>query len=172
MTKPDWKVFVEIVGIAAIVASLVFVGLQLKQSQKIAIGAQYQERAGRVVDIAIGRLQSDTGLKFEGEQFLAAAAQIELPPELRAYVADRTPQELAYIGFTFQALMSSLDNSHFQYESGFLTEDSWKAARTRLKVLLAIPINREMYKFLQRSYPERFQLVAKEVIEELDSEAQ
>jgi hypothetical protein len=37
----DW---LQIVGMVAIVASLVFVGMQLKQSQDIAIAAQYQAR--------------------------------------------------------------------------------------------------------------------------------
>ena len=35
----DW---LQLVGMAAVVASLLFVGLQLKQSQEIAIAAQYQ----------------------------------------------------------------------------------------------------------------------------------
>jgi hypothetical protein len=36
MKKTDWKDTVELVGIAAIVASLIFVGLQMKQAQDIA----------------------------------------------------------------------------------------------------------------------------------------
>ncbi len=34
-----WKDVLELIGIAAIVASLIFVGLQLKQSQDIALSA-------------------------------------------------------------------------------------------------------------------------------------
>ena len=36
MKKTDWKDTAELVGIAAIVASLIFVGLQMKQAQEIA----------------------------------------------------------------------------------------------------------------------------------------
>jgi hypothetical protein len=43
--KSDWKDIAELIGIAAIVASLLFVGLQMKQSQEIAIAAQYHDRA-------------------------------------------------------------------------------------------------------------------------------
>ena len=35
---------VELVGISAIVASLIFVGMELRQSQEIAIASQYQAR--------------------------------------------------------------------------------------------------------------------------------
>jgi hypothetical protein len=38
MNKTNWKDTAELIGIAAIVASLVFVGIQMKQSQDIAIG--------------------------------------------------------------------------------------------------------------------------------------
>jgi len=42
--KPtNWKDIAELIGITAIVASLIFVGLQLKQSQEIAMAAQYAE---------------------------------------------------------------------------------------------------------------------------------
>ena len=43
MKSMNWKDVVEFVGIAAIVASLLFVGLQLKQSQEIAVAAQYKK---------------------------------------------------------------------------------------------------------------------------------
>ena len=38
MKKTDWKVFAELIGFVAIVASLVFVGIELRQSRAIAIG--------------------------------------------------------------------------------------------------------------------------------------
>ncbi len=38
MNKTNWKDIAELIGIAAIVASSVFVGIQMKQSQDIAIG--------------------------------------------------------------------------------------------------------------------------------------
>ena len=41
MKSIDWKDIAEFVGISAIVASLVFVGLQLKQSQEIAIAEAF-----------------------------------------------------------------------------------------------------------------------------------
>ena len=41
MKKTDWKATAELVGIAAIVASLVFVGIQLRQEQEIAIVDTY-----------------------------------------------------------------------------------------------------------------------------------
>ncbi len=43
MKTTNWKDIAELIGISAIVASLVFVGLQMKQSQEIAIAETYQQ---------------------------------------------------------------------------------------------------------------------------------
>ena len=56
MKKSNWKDFVELIGIAAIFGSLVFVGLELRQSQQIAIAGQYQQRAESFVDQLYSRL--------------------------------------------------------------------------------------------------------------------
>jgi hypothetical protein len=51
MKKSDWKDTAELVGIAAIVASLIFVGLQMKQAQDIA----YSE-----LDVSLLAIQAET----------------------------------------------------------------------------------------------------------------
>ncbi len=45
MKRADWKEIVGLVGIAAVVASLIFVGLQVKQLREVTVPNQYQERA-------------------------------------------------------------------------------------------------------------------------------
>ena len=47
MTKQDWKNLAELIGILAIVASLIFVGLQMKQAQEIA----YSELDGALLSV-------------------------------------------------------------------------------------------------------------------------
>ena len=46
MVSANWKGIAELFGVAAIVASLIFVGMQLKQTLEIAVSAAYQSRAG------------------------------------------------------------------------------------------------------------------------------
>ena len=50
MKNASWKDIAEVFGFAAIVASLIFVGLELRQSQRIAVAAQYQVRTGFNLD--------------------------------------------------------------------------------------------------------------------------
>ena len=51
MGNSNWKDTLELVGIAAIVASLVFVGLQLRQEQEIAIVDTYGELSQSGVEL-------------------------------------------------------------------------------------------------------------------------
>jgi hypothetical protein len=44
MNRATWKEGAELIGVLAIVLSLIFVGFQIKQSQEIAMAAQYQAR--------------------------------------------------------------------------------------------------------------------------------
>lgn len=51
MKPTNWKVTVEIIGIGAIVASLVFVGLQLKQEREVALGQIDQSSLQAMIEL-------------------------------------------------------------------------------------------------------------------------
>ena len=51
MRTRDWKDVAELVGIAAIVASLIFVGLQMKQAQRIAEADRYNMRVANGIEV-------------------------------------------------------------------------------------------------------------------------
>jgi len=56
MKSVSWKAMIELIGIAAIVASLIFVGLQLRQEQRVAsieagfnlVESYYEQRNGMI----------------------------------------------------------------------------------------------------------------------------
>ena len=66
MNSTTGKDIAELVGITAIVASLLFVGLELRQSHQIAIAAEYQERVATVIDIYNTQIQSEIVLRYFG----------------------------------------------------------------------------------------------------------
>lgn len=53
MKPENWKDVAELIGVAAIVASLVFVGLQLRQEQEIAITETFGDMSQSMVDLAL-----------------------------------------------------------------------------------------------------------------------
>ena len=51
MTTQNLREWLEIVGLFSVVASLIFVGLQMKQTHEIALANQYQERANNQLEL-------------------------------------------------------------------------------------------------------------------------
>ena len=59
----DWM---QVVGIFSVVASLVFVGLQMQQDRQIALAGQYQDRSAVAVELYNGIAQSEYDIRLLG----------------------------------------------------------------------------------------------------------
>ena len=110
MKSTNWKDIAELVGIAAIVASLIFVGLQMRQSHEIALVTLYQMRADAAREVMVASMQSD-GLVRAFERMETG----ESP----------TPADVYFLETSLQVLFNHFENSHFLYQRGFLTEEHW-----------------------------------------------
>ena len=146
MTFPRWRDLAELVGVTAIVASLIFVGLQMKQSQSIAIGTQYQERANTAIEgwrhrqlnpfftRRIGQRELDNHGKFADMDENASVEEL----------GDR------YVELVITIL--TYDNLHFQYEAGFLTQEFWESQLRSLTRLVAAPSYQHFVELHAESY--------------------
>ena len=70
----DWM---QLFGTFAIVASLIFVGLQMQQTQAIAVANQYQERAALILAFRDAQLQNNVVAEFEGISLSRKVAGLE-----------------------------------------------------------------------------------------------
>ena len=137
----SWRTIAETVGAIAIVGSLIFVGLQLQQSQEIAIGSQYQERANAAIEMFSAQLGNDIALSLRGaeiRQTLVASNQSHL-------IEEHSDLQIGVAWVSFQTLFTVYDNNHFQYSAGYLDHDSWMAFRQRMITILAVPLNKAFY---------------------------
>lgn len=158
--------WLEVVGMAAVVASLIFVGLQLKQSQEIAIAAQYQARLDAASSHYTAILQSDAGLRVVGADVLADInADINLPAEFKTWAGSQPPEELAFRVVGAAIFLKSHDNVYFQYQSGFLSDEAWRALQMQLKAGLNDP--RSWCRSVYESKPEVWRDSYRTLIEEL-----
>lgn len=136
-TSHDW---IQAVGMAAVIASLIFVGLQLKQSQEIAIAAQYQARLDAASGHYTAILQSDAGLRVIGADVLAdMLADKATPLEIKVWAKSQPIEELAFRAIAATLFLKSHDNVYFQYQAGFLSEEAWNALRAQLQAGLDEP---------------------------------
>ena len=81
-----FREWLEVVGLFSVVLSLVFVGLQMKQSQDIAIASQYQARADHNLEITALILDDEPYLKRLGA--LARADLVQLDPRQTVYTPE------------------------------------------------------------------------------------
>ena len=113
MKQTNWKDIAELIGIAAIVASLIFVGLELRQTQSALIASTYQARAFDAMSSSRDLADSEyigpilATIDIEDEQSLDSLSSEEFW-RLHQYYVSR---------------MIDLDNEFFQYQNGYLDEE-------------------------------------------------
>jgi len=162
----DW---LQLVGMAAVVASLLFVGLQLKLSQDIAIAAQYQARADHVTGNVGDLLQSAPAMRVIGRDTLEVIlSSNDIPDNLKAYASEQPVEELAFRGLTAYRSLKGRDNLYFQYQAGFLTEEAWHALRAEFKRELHNPRlwTRPLYENNPDVWRESFRTLINELLDE------
>ena len=133
MPNKNWKDIAELFGLAAIAVSLIFVGLQLRQSQAIAISNAYQAR------IAVG-MEMNAAMAANDK----ALAAFNRP---QTDGLDSLSREEVWAGRAMvRSLMQAYDNIHYQYERGFLTQESWERARSDMKDVFRLVFVRQYVK--------------------------
>jgi len=173
MRKLYWKDIAEFVGIAAIVGSLLFVGLQLKQSQEIAIATQYQTRYDSVSDYVTNVLQSEPAMRAIGKRVLPRLLKSStLPDSVKEWASDQPDDELTFWLLEAYRTNKGFDNILYQYEAGFISEESWNGFRAELKRALSIENSGLRHYFLMSPeiWRQSYRELVYEVIAEIDSE--
>ena len=132
----DWM---QVVGIFALVASLVFVGLQMKQSQDIAVAEQYHNRAETVLSLI--QTQMEIGYVPNAQGWRDRVSNGEV---------------LAVDILTRQWLWIHYDNHYFQYQSGFMEESAWQGQLKNVRNLYSRCEMRFVYDWRKRGLRSEF----------------
>ena len=101
ITKVSLDVWIQLVGMLSIVASLIFVGLEMRQSQRIALAAQQTARVQIFTEIVTGMTES--GIAWNG-------------PDDDYVYGNRTNQ-----------ILWVFENDYLQYRLGLMDESVWQA---------------------------------------------
>ena len=104
-------------GVLGVIGSLVFVGLELRQTQKIAIAAQVQARAEQLTERNLVWLQGQWELGY----------RIRTKPHDELTPADVWAKE---IETSWQKTMQQ--TNYYAYRAGLLDDDQWKSVNNRI----------------------------------------
>jgi hypothetical protein len=122
MKSDHIRLAVEVVGIIAIVTSLIFVGLQMRQTQEIALVTLTQMRSDASRELATAQLGS--------EPLYAIYQKINAGEELSAY----EEFTLSIPPFIF---FNQFENSHFLFVKGYITEEQWQSDLVAIREYMA-----------------------------------
>mgnify|MGYP001813140891 CR=1 FL=1 len=157
MTQASWKDIAELIGISAIVASLVFVGLEMRQSQEIAVAAQYHERASLAVDWLHEQHETGDPMVWAGV----------CSPGVSASATTEKIERAGHGCLNLISFMTIQDNHLYQYQLGFLDEESWQARRETLKRFLGNPITAALVLDERVNFRRSFIELCEELVQEI-----
>ena len=144
--KIESRQLIEIIGIFGVIASLIFVGMQLLLDRRIAIANQYQTRAEL-------RLQAEQS-QFQNENYIAVEAarwESQRPPwwddEVEKIYRESGESMLNIRRdlLAFDNFRIIMDNNIYQYKQGLLEEENWLSFRQSIKNVLQTDSIRSAY---------------------------
>jgi hypothetical protein len=152
----DW---LQVAGIFALVASLIFVGLQMKQAQEIALSQAFQSRTDSVVEMLVDSADNP----------LFVAAQVK---QFNKPVETLSASERVAMRQYATALLFIYENLHYQYTQGFVPARRWQGSVETISQMLSgeigIPI-REIYMNNPNVWSDGFQEIVDDLIHEIDN---
>lgn len=118
MSRSNWKETAELIGIVAIVVSLIALVIELRQTQSALLAQTYQTRA---ID-AVSEL-----LEIADSEYLAPILTATNNASDFQAVADLSAEDSLRLTNFLRARMVDWDNEHYQYQNGYLDEDFFQS---------------------------------------------
>ena len=112
-----WRFVAEMVGISAVVASLIAVAIELRQTQSAIVANTYQARAYEAID----------------RNFQLAESQVLHPIMVKVHadpstIDALTDDERLRLRAVYRGMRIDADNEYYQYQQGFLDEEYFESA--------------------------------------------
>ncbi len=150
----DW---LQIVGLFGVIGSLIFVGLQLNQTQAIAESQTYQNRTATIVELNVGAMSSP--------EFLSGVSKIYVNK-----LDELTMQEAIALEWWFGTNLAVYENNLLQLHSGFLTPEHWQRNLKELECMLTVPLFSEIA--TDWPFRESFQKVISEELQKIPADSE
>ena len=130
MKLEKWGVIAEMVGAAAIVVSLVFVGMEIRSNTQAAQAATFQASVGYDVELLLGQgRDADTARAY--------SAWLNDPDSLSG--GERDQAALLSI-----ASMRHIENLYLQHQAGMLSDEAWSAREKFVSFAVSRPGHRRV----------------------------
>jgi len=130
MTIDKFRGWLEVIGIFGVIASLVFVGIQISQDQHIAKADMYQARSEMLSQAMASAAANTEAVAAWAKGSYGDPDQEILSDGLKAPLS---AYEYMLVSFQIRSILALVDNSFHQYQEGFLPEEHWIGVRSTVK---------------------------------------
>ena len=144
--------WLQVLGSLGVILSLIFVGLQIKQSRDIAIADAYQQRAAMAIELFGSQLPPD--------RLWSAYSKAVLTDE------PLSDEEAMAISWSFIPTMAYYENNYFQYQSGLLDQQHWESSLAAIKWLARYTVFRDWWVENGPTYRQSFKVVVDAAVAE------
>ena len=142
MKKMDLNTLVQALAMFGVMGSLIFVGLQMKQSQEIALAAQNTTRVG----FYLAAIDSLAEQRMSYQTMLRQNRGLEPATEDYRWFKENQAHALWFIA----------ENDYLQHSLGLMDQDVWKAKLTVFRMAYNSCGTREIYELRRPMFDQRF----------------
>ena len=115
--------WIQIIGIIAVVLSLIFVGMQMRQTQDIAIATLYQMRSDSARELGAIMINNPDLMTFYRTIYADGIESLD-------------PDDVQLLVFTTETMLGHFENSHHLYQLGFLSKEQWEADLRQIRQIV------------------------------------
>ena len=152
--KVSFEIWIQLLGMLGVLGGLIFVGLEMQQSQRIAIAGQIQARNQAVMDFDLALLTAEDRVSRQ---------TLSIPfTEMDPATMTEEQREIRRHALNWQT--NSLQNAFQQYELGLLPEDVWQQVQDRIQNRWASCYTRETYSSVIPSFREYLETLPVECV--------
>ncbi|MEL6415957.1 MAG: hypothetical protein AAFQ15_13540 [Pseudomonadota bacterium] len=151
MTLEDFYFISQVVAAAALVVSLVFVGLQVRQGNKMAEEAAKQTQQANLIALNEMDLHVTEGIRLNYQAFGTDPMFLRSLPRALDNETDFSPEEWTQLYHYFANLVMSADMVKLASKRGLIEDDYWPRIQRGVVHLIRRPVFFEQWQGLQRS---------------------
>jgi hypothetical protein len=140
MRKVNLDVWIQLLGMIGIIFSLIFVGLEMRQSQRIALAGQTQERTAMGMANFMGFLESG----------------INLDNVIRSEIENLSVEELGARRINAHNQWYIAENDFVQFQNGLMSAETYEAKKANLIDQMSHCDLRPIYEFRKNYFSAEF----------------
>ena len=153
MRKIDIQDLIQLLGMVGIIGSLIFVGLEMRQSQRIALAGQEQSRTQVWTDLF--NTFTEAGVSYDQVSMKLNGERRGIFPDPNRLASLTEAEKVAQDNWTYWYWYTAA-NDYLQYDLGLMDKDVWSAKLAGWAFVYNMCDSRHIFDFMAPFYNVNF----------------